>query len=211
MLALRVAPEGDFGPFRTIWHRDPLGRWSIHVDADRLDIACPRYFGAACAYTGHARIEVAWTGPASLHVSMDDPAVDWDLTVSSSPLLDVVNAVNGALPLASWRPTPFIRARELLARVLGMGRLELHATMPSGHVGTLIADRLYFIERSRASLGGIDLGRPVHVDVNPRIGAFPLPARGAFVVGQGIWEILDEAEYQRTLRATVASASAAAL
>jgi hypothetical protein len=47
VLALRVFPENDFGPYRTVWHRDPGGRWSIYVDGPRLDAACPRYYGAA--------------------------------------------------------------------------------------------------------------------------------------------------------------------
>jgi hypothetical protein len=29
VLALRVFPENDFAPYRTLWHRDPVGRWSI--------------------------------------------------------------------------------------------------------------------------------------------------------------------------------------
>ena len=29
VLALRIFPENDFGPYRTVWHRDPAGRWSI--------------------------------------------------------------------------------------------------------------------------------------------------------------------------------------
>jgi len=32
VLALRVFPENDFSPYRTVWHRDPGGRWSIYVD-----------------------------------------------------------------------------------------------------------------------------------------------------------------------------------
>ena len=41
VLALRVFPENDFSPYRTVWHRDPSGRWSIYVDGPRLDTACP--------------------------------------------------------------------------------------------------------------------------------------------------------------------------
>ncbi len=51
-LALRVFPDNDFAPYRTLWHRDPNGGWSIYVDGPRLDTACPRYYGAACDYTG---------------------------------------------------------------------------------------------------------------------------------------------------------------
>jgi hypothetical protein len=52
VLALRVFPQSDFGPYRRVWHRDPAGGWSIYVDGPRLDTACPRYYGAACAHTG---------------------------------------------------------------------------------------------------------------------------------------------------------------
>ncbi len=47
VLALRVFPENDFAPYRSIWHRTPDGTWSIYVDGPRVDTACPRYFGAA--------------------------------------------------------------------------------------------------------------------------------------------------------------------
>ncbi len=209
VLALRVAPESDFGPFRTIWHRDPSGRWSIYVDANRLDIACPRYFGAACEYTGHARIEVAWTGPATLRVTMDHPELDWVLTASSGRLVDLLNAIGRVMPLASWRSAAVLRARESLASALGLGRLQLRGTMPSGHTGTLMPERFFFIERAAASIDGIDLGHPIHLNDNPRIGEFPLPARGVLVIGQAMWEILDEVEYQRTLRASLDAAAGA--
>ena len=39
VLALRVFPQGSFAPYRTVWHRDPAGRWSIFADAPRLDVA----------------------------------------------------------------------------------------------------------------------------------------------------------------------------
>lgn len=97
VLALRVFPENDFGPYRTIWHRDPQGKWAIYVDGPRLDTACPRYYAAACEHTGHARIALAWTGPATLAVTMDQPALEWTLTASSNWLLDALNAVGAAL------------------------------------------------------------------------------------------------------------------
>lgn len=94
VLALRVFPENDFGPYRTVWHRDPAGRWSIFVHGDRLDTACPRYYGPACAYTGFAEITVDWTGPASLRVTVDTPALDWTLTATAGPVLRAMNAVS---------------------------------------------------------------------------------------------------------------------
>jgi hypothetical protein len=201
VLALRVFPESDFGPYRSLWHRDPGGDWSIHVDGSRLDTACPRYYGAACRHTAHARIDVSWTGRTSLRVTMDSPALDWTMTVGTTRLLDVVNAMSAALPLATWRPRPLVRARELIARSLGLGRVEMAGVMPSGHNGKLMPERMYFIEESRATLDGSDLGTPVRAKDNPKIGNVPLPARGVLSIGQATWEILDEEEHERTRQA----------
>jgi hypothetical protein len=198
VLALRVFPEGDFGPYRTVWHRDPGGAWSIYVDGPRLDTACPRYYGAACQHSGFARIDLSWTGPASLRVAMDSPTLAWSLTASSTPILAVLNAVSSALPLATWRPSSMIRLRERLAQRLGMGALQMSGVMPSGHTGTLMPKRMYFIEDSRALLDGVDLGRPIHAKQNPRIGDVRLPARGVLAIGGAMWQILDEREFERT-------------
>jgi hypothetical protein len=205
VLALRVFLEGDFGPYRTVWHRDPGGNWSIYVDGPRLDTACPRYYGAACASTRLARIELSWTGPTTLRVLMDTPSLAWTLTASETPTLRVLNAIGARLPLGSWRPPALLHTRERLARLLGMGELQLAGTMPSGHRGVLMPQRMYFVEDAIATLGGVDLGRPTHVKPNPTIGNVPLPARGVLAIGQAMWEILDPAEYERTARETQAA------
>lgn len=202
VLALRVFPENSFAPYRTIWHRDPDGGWAIYVDGPRLDTACPRYYGAACRHTGYARIGLEWTGAATLRVSMDQPELEWTLTASSNWLLDGLNTVSAALPLTSWRPRPLLRARELMARALGMGHLQLSGVMPSGHFGTLMPERMYFVDDSRATLDGLDLGRPAHVGENPVIGDVPLPARGVLGIGGGMWRIRDAAEFERTREET---------
>ena len=207
VLALRVFPQGSFAAFRTLWYRDPQGRWSIFVDGPRLDAACPRYIGPACDHVGRARIDLTWTGPRTLAVSLDDPHLDWTLTVARSPVLAVLNPLSAALPLASWRPRALVRSRELLARALGMGRLALSGEMPSGHRGLLMPQRMHLINRSSATLNGTDLGRPTRLRENPTIGGVPLPARGVLAIGQGVWEIRDPHEYAR-LRDETAAGSA---
>ena len=109
VLALRVFPEGTFGGFCAVWHRDPAGRWSIHVDSPRPQTACPRYFGAAAHHTAGTGIRVDWTGPASVRVTMDRPSLDWTFTASTTPVLELVNAVNAALPPATWRHRRLVR------------------------------------------------------------------------------------------------------
>jgi hypothetical protein len=198
VLALRVFPENDFSPYKTLWLRDPEGNWSIYVDGPRLDTACPRYYGAACKQTGFAHLELTWTGPATLRVAMDDPLLEWTIKASSTKYLDLLNTVSAALPAATWRPRSLVRVRERLARSLGIGEIKLSGVMPSGHTGTLMPQQMYFINESYARLGGVDLGLPTHLEQCPRIGDVPLPARGMLAIGEAAWEILDPAEYQRT-------------
>lgn len=198
-LALRVFPENDFSPYKTLWHRDPDGRWSIHVDGARLDTACPRYYGAACAHVAHARINLEWTAPMALRVTAPAIRLDWTLTATETPLLRALNVMSARLPTWTWRPRSLLGARELLAKqVLGMGALKMRGTMPSGHVGTLMPQRMYLIETGTATLDGVDLGQPARVSWTPDIGGFPMPARGVLAVGQAAWPILDPAEYART-------------
>ncbi|SFR29153.1 hypothetical protein SAMN04488564_11777 [Lentzea waywayandensis] len=207
VLALRAFAESDFGPYRSIWHRDPGGDWSIYVDGPRLDAACPRYYGPACSRTAHARIEVTWTGKASLRVTMNTPALDWTLTARSTPILDVLNVLSGAMPLATWRPPLLVHARERMAQALGMGKLKMAGVMPSGHNGKLMPERMYLVDESRATLDGIDLGTPVRLKDNPTIGGVALPARGVLAIGQSTWEILDPVEHDRTQRQISGSTS----
>lgn len=170
VLALRVFPENDSGPYRTLWHRNPAGSWAIHVDGPRLDTACPRYYGVACDHTGFAQIDIAWTGAESLRVTMDSPPLEWTLTATETWALRVLNPMSAAMPVSTWRPRSLVRARELLARVLGMGDVRLSGVMPSGHVGTLMPQEMFFIEDSKAVLDGVDLGTPAQASLTPEQG-----------------------------------------
>jgi len=199
VLALRVFPDNDFAPYRTVWHRTPDGSWSIFVDAPRLDIACPRYYGPACRETASAHIDIEWVGPMSLHVVMTSPRLDWTVEASEPPLLRVLNRISPHLPLWTWKPDWLVHARELMAKsALGMGAIRLRGLMPSGHFGTLMPERMYFIESSHATFEGVSLGQPRHLDHPPLIGGVTLPARGVLAVGQAAWQILDRDEYRRT-------------
>lgn len=197
VLALRVFPQNSFAAYRAVWHRDPSRRWSIFVDAPRLDIACPRYFGPACAHVGHAKIELNWTGSRALDVTVDAPALHWTLAVTRAPVLGLINPISAALPTASWRPPVLLRARERMARALGLGRLNLSGTMPSGHTGVLMPQRMYFIDRAQATLDEVDLGRPIRLASNPMIGDVALPARGLLAFGQAMWRVRDLDEFDR--------------
>ena len=198
VLALRVFPENDFAPYRTVWHRDPAGVWSIHYDAPRSDVACPRYYGAAAATNAPARIELSWESSDRLVVRMDDPALTWTIRATEPPVLRAMNAASRRMPLWTWKHRSLLAPREWAARMLGLGRIRLDGVMPSGHYGILMPQRMYFVDESEARLDGVDLGHPTRARPNPDIGGVPLPARGVLAIGQAHFEIRDGEEYRRT-------------
>ena len=199
VLGLRVLPEGNFVPYRALWHRDPQGKWAIYVDRQK-ECACTKYYGPACDLTGYTPIQIEWTGPADVRVTMDQPAVVWTLKACSDWRLHLVNSVNAVLPLATWRSKLLVRSRERVASALGLGDLRLSGLTPSGHVGTMMPERMYFIDDSTASFNGVDLGRPVHFSENPKIGSVTLPARGVLARGKAMWRIGDKGEFERRLQ-----------
>ena len=197
-LALRVFPVNDFAPYVTVWHLPPDGGWSIYYQAPRPDVACPRYYGPAARHVAPATIDLEWRGAAELAVRVDRPRLEWTVRMREPPVLRLLNAVGGRLPLRTWQHAPLLRLRERVARGLGMGDVVLAGRMPSGHDGVLMPQRMYLIDDARVRLAGADLGAPARVRPNPKIGGVPLPARGVFAVGQAHWGIRDPAEYRRT-------------
>ncbi|MEU0538291.1 hypothetical protein ABZ319_00320 [Nocardia sp. NPDC005978] len=113
------------------------------------------------------------------------------MTARETSALRALNAVGGRLPLGTWRVPALVRARERIAAALGMGQLRMVGTMPSGHTGILMPERMYLITESTATLDGLDFGSPARLDVNPVIGEIALPARGVLAIGQAMWEALD--------------------
>ena len=67
---------------------------------------------------------------------------------------------------------------------VGMGRLQMTGIMPSGHTGTLMPERMDFIDDSQATLDGADLGLASPPAGQPRDRRDPLPARGVLATGR---------------------------
>lgn len=130
---------------------------------------------------------------------VDEPALEWTLSMRVSPLLRLLNAVNGRLPLWTWRSAPLLRLREWVARhYLGYGDIDLSFTTASGHETVLLARENYLVDAASASLDGEDLGAPVHLDDNPTVGDVRLQRVPTFVIGGAQARIIDPVEYQRT-------------
>lgn len=200
LLGLRVFPRSDFGGYVSAWHRDPDGAWSQYVDVAPVEAGCPRVWGPALAHAGPASIHVDWTGPDALEVSMDRPALRWQLSLSRTWPLTLLNALHAPLPLATWRPRGLVTLRERVARWLGLGAVSMAGTAPTGEQLVAVLRRMFWVEHSTAQLDGRDLGAPVVLDRCPTIGGWPLPRRGVFAIGEAHATIGDPDEYRRLRR-----------
>lgn len=199
LLGLRVFPENDFAPYRSVWHRSPDGGWSIYNDGPSLRTTCPRWWGPALRNAELAAVDLTWTGQNELRVKMEKPRLEWTMMMGASRLLRKINAVSAALPLWTWKYTPFVRLREWMAdQMLGMGKLRFSFVTPSGQPAVVMPEEIFFIRSSEAMLRGRDLGRPVRLPENPQIGGVPLPKDPVFMIGQAYAEIKDTKEYRQT-------------
>ena len=199
LLGLRVWPQSDFGPWVSVWHRTPGGEWSMFNDGPSLETTCPRYWKPVLQQARLASIDVTWTGSNELRVEMDEPELAWTMSMTATPLLRGLNAVNASLPLWSWKPASLRRMREWIAnRLLGMGDIRLSFATASGHETAIMPQEIFFIDATEAVLDGRSLGEPVRLDTNPTIGGVPTPARPIFTLGQAHMRITDFEEYHRT-------------
>jgi hypothetical protein len=199
VLGVRVFPYSDFAPYRSVWHRSPAGEWSVYVDGPSLEIGCPRWWGPALRTSRLAAVNVEWTGPRTLRVTMAEPALDWTVTLAERPMEAMMNRMGGPMPTWTWRPRPLRAMREVMAnRALRMGRIRLDGLAPAGMPLVMMPDLVYGVESSRAILRGVDLGEVTRAEEEPQVGEFRFPVRGALAIGDFRARIADEGEY-RTL------------
>ncbi|CAN5652347.1 hypothetical protein BH23CHL2_BH23CHL2_30560 [soil metagenome] len=199
LLGLRVFPDTDFGPYRSVWHRTPGGDWSIFNDGHSLDTTCPRWWGPVLKHASLTGIDVTWTGPSVLRVTMEEPQLEWTMSISASLPLRAINKLSAKLPSWTWKVSPLVSARESMAkRLLGMGDLRFTFPAPNGSSATVMCEQIYFIESSEAILEGQSLGHPVRLPANPTIGDVALPTRPSFFVGKAYARIDDPDEYRQT-------------
>lgn len=198
ILGLRVWPQSDFTPWVSVWHRTPEGEWSIFNDGPSLETTCPRYWHPILQRSALADIDVTWIGANELRVEMDEPRLEWTMSMRAPLSLRALNAVNASLPLWSWRPGPLLELREWISkRLLGLGDVRLSFTSASGHEAVIMPQEIYYVDTSEAVLDGHDIGQPVRLETNPTIGDVPTPARPVFVFGQAHMQITDIEEYRR--------------
>ena len=93
ILGLRRFPASSIGPgYRSVWHRDPGGRWTFYQDQP-AELACTRYFGAEVEEVREGPIEISWTGPRSFELSAGSGELVWTTELASTPVTRALNGV----------------------------------------------------------------------------------------------------------------------
>lgn len=185
ILGLRRFAASSIGPgYRSIWHRDPSGRWTFYQDQP-AELACTRYFGQAVEEVREGPIELMWTGPRSLEVSAGDGELAWTLELAPTATTRALNIVAGALPDRAWRSPLVLGAMSHSAGpLLRAGRLRLAGLAPNGQRFIANPLRVWVARDSRARVRGADLGAMGAAPEQAQLGDFAIPQRGVFVVGR---------------------------
>jgi hypothetical protein len=185
ILGLRRWTASSVGEaFTSIWHRDADGAWTFYESAP-LSVACSRWFGAATSASRVTPIELAWTGPTSLHVTAAEANVDWTIELGTTAVTRIMSAVGSRLPLGMWTsPAVLSLMGAAGSATLGAGRLTLRGSTANNQQFKANPLRIWRVVDSHADIGGSSLGRPAPLNPQARIGDFRIPQRGIFAVGQ---------------------------
>lgn len=197
ILGLRNFARSSIGPgYRSVWHRDPSGAWRFYSDVEPMQ-SCPRFFGCELEDAAVTPIDVQWTGPRSLRITMEHPALEWDVELTSSIPTRIMNAAGRLMPGPAWHNPRILAA---MAKVAGplmrVGTIGLAGDAPNGQRFFANPRQTWMVSNSHARLDGQDLGPPGPVHPQARLGDFWIPQRGVFAIGEAMFETLDPARHR---------------
>ncbi|GAA3620981.1 hypothetical protein GCM10022236_24020 [Microlunatus ginsengisoli] len=182
-LALRNMQASSVGPaYRTIWHRDPAGRWTIFTTVDP-QLSCPRYFGAAADAERVPAIELGWRDDWTLEVSLPG-RLSWQLTLVRTAATAALSGMGGAMPEAAWNSSAILSSMSPMVRLmLHAGRIRLAGRTPNGQHFKAAPRAVWRVGGGTARLDGHDLGPLGPLREQTRLGDFWLPQSGLFFAG----------------------------
>jgi hypothetical protein len=200
ILALRRFPASSIGPgYTSVWHRDPEGSWTFYQDVPP-ELACSRYYGNEIEETVERPIEIKWDGPSNFTVRIDgERSLEWRVTTRTTLATRLLNRAARLVPLSWWRSPTVLSMMGAAARVgLGAGILRLTGRLPNGQTYIANPSMFWLIDESRASIDGVDLGRPAPLSEQGRVGEFLIPQRGIFAVTRAYIESFDPVRHLTT-------------
>lgn len=184
VLGLRRWTASSVGEgFTSIWHRDPVGRWTFYETVGG-DAGCTRYFGAAVDRVEVGPIQLEWETSHCLRVRTADATVDWSIEAGATPVTRVMSAVGASMPAAAWRSPSVLAVMGAVAGpVLRVGKLQLTGRTSNAQHFDANPRRIWCVTASRAVIGGADLGPPGPLPEQARLADFSLPQRGILAIG----------------------------
>jgi hypothetical protein len=185
VLGLRRFPASSIGPgYRSIWHRDPDGRWTFYQDQP-AELACTRYFGAEVDEVRQGPIRIDWTGPRGFEVRAGDGELEWMVEVGSTPVTRALNGLGSVLPVRAWRSTAVLAVMSRVAGIaLRTDRVRLSGLAPNGQRFVANPRAVWVATASRATVAGADLGEMGPAPEQAQLRDFAIPQRGMFVIGR---------------------------
>jgi hypothetical protein len=185
VLGLRRWTASSVGDgFTSIWHRDPIGRWTFYETVDG-NSGCTRYFGADVGRVEVGPINLEWESSNRLRVRTADAAVDWTIETGSTLVTRVMSALGVATPLAAWRSRAVLTTMGAVAsRALGAGKMQLTGQTSNAQRFDANPERIWFVTESHAVVEGTDMGRPGPLPEQAHMADFYFPQRGILAVGR---------------------------
>lgn len=179
-LALRHFTASSFGPaYRSVWHRDPDGRWTVYADQPP-EVSCARFLGPALSASHTVPIDIGWDGPSSASVSVGD-TLTWHFDLCTDAATRMMSVAGGLLPDNACHLGWLLRSMgQVAGPVMSAGKLRLRGTMPDGEVFSAVPRRVWRVEHSTAQVHGLDIGSPAPLTEQDRLGDFLLPQSGVF-------------------------------
>lgn len=189
ILGLRRFPASSIGPgYRSVWHRDPSGRWTFYQDQP-AELACTRYFGAEVEEVREGAVAITWTGPRSFDVSAGGGDLAWTVQLASTPVTRILNGIGALLPDRAWHSPPVLATMSRAAGpALHAGRLRLQGVTPNGQHFVANPLHIWIARDSSARVHGSDLGAMGPAPEQAHLGDFAIPQRGVFVVGRAYFQ-----------------------
>jgi hypothetical protein len=207
ILAMRRFTASSLGPSHTsVWHRRPDGEWIFYTDISPGQ-SCPRFFGADALDAIETKIDLEWSAPSRLRITIPGVGFEWEITAASSTATRFMNAVGRLLPSSAMHRPAVLRALSLVAGpLLGVGRIGLQGTVPNGQRFVANPRVMWTIAESRARLSGDDFGPPGSVKPQARLGDFWIPQRGILAIGEAYFETFEPTRHSsRTARSATAA------
>jgi hypothetical protein len=193
-LVLRCMTAASFGSgYRAVWHRGPAGDWTVYSTATP-EYSCERYIGTACSHPSvRSSIDVEWLDERTLHVRVGG-TLDWTVALHHTVVTRMFTVMGGVMPHGAWTSSSVLAVMGWMAsRMLDVGSVRLSGDMPNGQRFTAAPVMIWALQDSRATLHGRDLGAPIPLRAQARIGDFWLPQHGVFMRGFSHFEAYDSA------------------